>query len=689
MMKKLLSLAVSVLLLTALSACNGGSSSGNSSGNNASAALEVDFNSASGNTNAKAAKALASAISDIAMITVDVIDGSTYLANGKQLTNTGGIWSTTISNLPTGVQLTVLAHAYDGAAAEIFTGTTYKTLTGDDDHIEIVMDSVANAASQQFPKITLISSPAQIALSSAVPVSFVMQGNSGEVLAYEITAAASNGSFSPTSGNVTVGVSTVSLVTVYTAPTATGTYTHRIKVTNSQGNIVETSFTTNVENLSSSDVIVLFNPAITSVSASRSGSEVTFLAGVSDSGPSNQLTYNWSFDGGLSFTNSAANPAVLQGYDENVAGTLSLTVANGSGRSTTVSFAITPGQFPNSAATNLMYIPQTINTTGRAAWGDTSVSGSIITMAMNESGDQQDYNNDGDMDDNVLGYYNVSTGATVNTGISAEFASIGGDIIAFLNSDTGTLGYYSISANTWTDTEIPLSQFSSGDSNHFVSNGKIVYVSATRDLNGDTVPDLELNIYDTNTDLNSQTGVPAANEWDVHPSFNGNIVSFQNINGNISYYNVGTGQTTDTGIAGWEPAIDNGTIVFNSTSGFVAYYVIGTGKYVLTPIFSDGPMPSISNGIIAVAASEWVWGKDLNGDGDLDEPVVVLYDIPTGRMINTGLVKHHWGEISNEMIEYRAHESDLQTDLNGDGDLDDPVHVYVFLNDLAKSYFSR
>jgi hypothetical protein len=94
-------------------------------------------------------------------------------------------------------------------------------------------------------------------------------------------------------------------------------------------------------------VNVQFKPVITAIGAQRSGSDVTFTAVVSDAGPHSALTYQWGFDGGLTFVNNTTNPAVLQGYDETRSGNLSLTVTNGAGGATTVNYYIAPGLLPD------------------------------------------------------------------------------------------------------------------------------------------------------------------------------------------------------------------------------------------------------------------------------------------------------------------------------------------------------
>jgi hypothetical protein len=100
-------------------------------------------------------------------------------------------------------------------------------------------------------------------------------------------------------------------------------------------------------------VKVRFEPVITAIGAQRSGSSVTFTAEVSDAGPLSALTYSWGFDGGLAFVDNTVNPAVLQGYDETISGNLKLTVTNGKGAATTVSYYIAPGLFSDNVVVSL------------------------------------------------------------------------------------------------------------------------------------------------------------------------------------------------------------------------------------------------------------------------------------------------------------------------------------------------
>ena len=597
--------------------------------------------------------------------------------------------------------LTITAHAYNSANQEIFTGTTLQMLTGTDDQVLVSMVSSQNGATLQFLQISQISRPAQIAINSTAPVSFSFSGNTGETLTYQIAAAENGGTFSSTTGSLTLIGTSATVVLLYTAPSSTGIFTHSVTVSNAQGNSVQTTFTTNVAlDFTDPEINVQFNPVVTALTYTRNDSNVTLTAYVSDTGPSSALTYNWNWvsskypacvDYGysctsMSFVDATTDPAVLQGYDGTETGTISFMVANGSGGSTTVSYKVHREQFPASVLGNITLLPQTVMGTGAPGSDCRSgaISGNIITLNINDS---------------ELGYYDISNHTTVNTHIATSQVSgggssiaIDGDIIAYIMPDPGfegTIGWYSISDGMahhyngiWVDSDTDgHPYFGRGDNGptRLVSNGRIAHVYEGKirilDINGNSVINTRAIIADPRS-----------------LSFSGDRVAFVGTSGTLQYYDIATGQTTDTGQAIARdqqgnfniqafPTIDNGTIVFGSSSGYVAYYDIASKNTIMTPILLSSLMgngsPSISNGIIAVGIDENAIMQDLNGDGVENEGVLVLYDIPTGRMISTGARVCCWGDISNGVIVY-------------DEDTPDGcVQKYIILDDLAKQYFGR
>jgi len=364
--KRFLSLAVSVVLLFTLAACSGNTA--DAPVRYTSATVSAGFSSQAGNSSAKFAAAFIGTAADVTSMTVDVKNGSTSIVSGATLSSANGVWSVTINNLPIGPQLTFIGHAYNGSAVEIFNGTTVQAMTGTNDQVSISMAPVSSGATMQFPKVTQIGIPASIEISTTANLTIHVEGGSTDTLSYQITLAPGGGqigSFTTAQGSIIMaGSTTATIAYVYTAPAAAGTYTHSVTVTNNQGNSVKTTFTTHIVSpqaapTANSTFNIQFNPVIASISGERNGSDVTFTASVSDDGPAGELNYLWAFSGGLSFLDTASNPAVLTGYSESASGTLTLTVTDhsGSGGSTTITYQLPAGQFPNSVVVDTTPVP--------------------------------------------------------------------------------------------------------------------------------------------------------------------------------------------------------------------------------------------------------------------------------------------------------------------------------------------
>lgn len=691
--KHFLALAASLAMLFALGACNGnGSGSNGSASVTISAAVDGGTMAAHGKHGGRSKPTDTTA--DITSLTVDIQSGSDFITQGLLLTPSGGTWTVTVQDLPVGEQLVFTGHAYNAGGEEIFTGMTTQALTGVNDEVVITMTPATNNSNLNLLQITKITRPAEVLASGGAPVSVSVLGNEGETLTYEIIAAENGGSFSPSAGSIVLSNYYATIVVNYTAPATTGDYVHTVRITNAAGNTTETTFTTSVASeLTQSDITVQFQPVITAVVPARTGSNVTLTAYVSDPGDPAALTYDWGFTcwsgcGTVGIVDPEANPAVLSGYDVSVTGKITLTVSNGAG-STTIHYSVSYGQFADTVVSNLVLLPQTPIPTNTDDCRYGAVSGNIVTLVVPENDVQQDLNNDGDQSDSVLHYIDVTQGTPVNTGIAVSQRSIAidGDIIVFQYSDGGwqgtTMGWYNIGTGESQDTGITPLSFGREywGSTRVVSNGMIAYAAQTRDLTGDEVNDEELNLYEISTGVNTPTGVQLG--WgsiaeDIVPSIDGDIVAHISTAGTIAYYTISTGIDTDTGIEGGDPTVDNGIIVFNAPTDTIWYYEIAQGKAVATNLpVNRNYNASISDGIIAIAINEDdTWG-DLNGDGQIggdDSGIIVLYDIPTGRMVSTGVMLCCGPEISGFVIAI---------------DWDTCDQWYIVLDDLVKQYFNR
>jgi hypothetical protein len=72
----------------------------------------------------------------------------------------------------------------------------------------------------------------------------------------------------------------------------------------------------------------------------------------------------------------------------------------------------------------------------------------------------------------------------------------------------------------------------------------------------------------------------------------------------------------------------------------------------------------------------------LNGDGDTDDTVPIIFHAPSGEVRNLGIAMFIRPVIDGDLVVFSALESGENRDLNGDGDTDDPVlHFYDALED--------
>ncbi len=376
----------------------------------------------------------------------------------------------------------------------------------------------------------------------------------------------------------------------------------------------------------------------------------------------------------------------------------------------------------NAAVPGMETIPYPIHETRMGDCNVAAVSGNIIAMAMDEWEQNKDLDNDGVIGGYVLGYYDVSKKKLTNTRIKLGSGNLGidGDTIAVQIPEEGsawgsTLAYYSIKNNKLFKTKVKIKKSSdqkvkvkkhglhdTGISigwlpeRRSISGGRIVYVGYDRDMNGDGYADPEICIYDIATERVIHTG---AFGWS--PTISGNLVAFMapsdTANPNwwsstVRVYNVATGEVTDTGLNGQFPVIDHGMVVFSryDSSWQCSLWTYEVEKkeakeIISAPYASSGGYSgySISNGKIAMLANENQGWGDLNGDGDeTDWYILVIYDTSTGRLINTRVQGCCGPDISGDVVTFDTYEDDIQTDLNGDGDMGDCVQRYILLSDM-------
>ena len=343
-----------------------------------------------------------------------------------------------------------------------------------------------------------------------------------------------------------------------------------------------------------------------------------------------------------------------------------------------------------------------------------SFDNGIIVFYTSELDVGFDLNGDGDESDCVIRYYNVSSGMLTNTTVVGDEPAIGGNIIAFttyegyidedLNGDGDTddyvIRYYDIlSGTTGNTSEIGYDAA--------VDNGIITFTVAEggldKDLNedGDKV-DRFIWYYNVSSGeiFNSTTILGA------YASKDGNIIAFEtweewdgvDLNGDgdttdsiIRYYDMFTETIVNTAAAGYEPSIDGDIIAFctdeseenedlnndgDTDDQIIRYYNISSG--IVTNTTAYGDFPCVKGDIIAFETWESDFGNDLNGDDDTDDNVIRYYNISDGTITSTAEMGYY-ASVEGRKIAFYTYESDLDEDVNGDGDKDDSIIRYYVI----------
>ena len=150
---------------------------------------------------------------------------------------------------------------------------------------------------------------------------------------------------------------------------------------------------------------------------------------------------------------------------------------------------------------------------------------------------------------------------------------------------------------------------------------------------------------------------------------------------------------TNTGAVGQELSASGSIIAFHTyermngqdlngdgdTVDFVIRYY-DTAMGTVTNTGAVGAAPSASGSLIFFTTAEYGIGQDLNGDGDLYDPVIRHYDTATGTVTNTGVVADWAPSASGSLIAFSTPEYWIGQDLNGDGDTDDYVIRYFTIS---------
>jgi hypothetical protein len=167
---------------------------------------------------------------------------------------------------------------------------------------------------------------------------------------------------------------------------------------------------------------------------------------------------------------------------------------------------------------------------------------------------------------------------------------------------------------------------------------------------------------------------------------NGNGVTTDSV---LALYNPLTRQSTNLGVTGKYPTFLNGKLYFvqpeaiakrdlngdgDMADSVLCVYDPATKQTSSLQMDASGGFKVAGDWIAALASEAGQGNKDLNGDGDTGDVVVQLYQVSTGKWTSTGLEGSAGMEITPKLVAIAVEEAKQGAkDLNGDGDTMDTV----------------
>ena len=376
------------------------------------------------------------------------------------------------------------------------------------------------------------------------------------------------------------------------------------------------------------------------------------------------------------------------------------------------------------------------------AGGRPVVDGALVAFAVPEE-DQgnTDLNGDGDKTDTVLHVYNARTGVTSNLGLAvSEWDLLVGDPLVLaivseawqnasdLNADGDFTDWvaHAYDAESRTMTNLALALEISAASRFDAEDGIAAFFVDEADQNGTDLNsdsdafDLVLHVYDvstgvlTNTQLASNPSTPEVqleggkavvrvSEFaqgqtilNGDGDFSDNVLFVHDV-ATTAQASVGYECASDSFDGTHSYAVDAGLVVFRyseagqGVSGNgdadlndAVYAVYDIAAATLTNTGFAGPQYSLAvdDGYAAFLVVEWQQGNaDLNGDGDMDDWVLHLYDHGTQSTSNlTSASSTGSHGVAAGMVAVQVREEEEGIDLNADADTDDKV---LFLHDVT------
>ena len=269
-----------------------------------------------------------------------------------------------------------------------------------------------------------------------------------------------------------------------------------------------------------------------------------------------------------------------------------------------------------------------------------------VVFSVDESSQGEDLNGDDDEEDFVFHVHDLPTGETTNLRLTGLFLGVFGDrlVVAVDERDRGK------DLNGDGDDQdrvVHIHDLSSEETRNLMLSGSFTSVQ-DEDLlviqSGRVV-----YLHDLTTGETATTRVERGAR--IAKAFRDWLVLHEGVDEDqiVQVHNVSTGVTRSLGFAGW----------YSGVAGLERWLVLE-------------------------AYEPWQ-GEDLNGDGDRDDRVRYVHDLSSGETTNLGLVGGYWYRVSRERLIAPVPEQGQDEDLNRDGDIGDIVYHLVDLSQLHPS----
>lgn len=311
-----------------------------------------------------------------------------------------------------------------------------------------------------------------------------------------------------------------------------------------------------------------------------------------------------------------------------------------------------------------------------------NVGGPLLYIPASEASDDRDYNQDGDLDDDVVFVYDARSDTLTPLEVATRSCNgrqrVIGNRICFvvnefdqgfsdLNGDGDIFDdvIYSYDASAGELTNLGLAGEVGGEDLLFAIEVDELNQDLT-DLNGDgDFLDHVQHVLDPNTGV--VTNLALASKKD-YPTFERTRTAGRNYIFRVDEKDQGFVDLNGNGIVHGE---DDTLFAYN----------VDTGQVTNLGIVDDSPSQHLGPRVL----TEIVEGRqaaDLNRDGDRNDRVHHLYDEDSGIVVNLGIhaFEMHALKSSDHVIGFSYYERSLNQDLNGDGDLSDDV-IHISTND--------